>query len=72
MPDQNFKVKLALGTCVTAYQSAADALKEDDMARVCRWISVAMQGQRTLLQELKSYGEQSGDESVKKFLAAVE
>lgn len=72
MPDQNFKVKLALGTCVTAYQSAVDALKEDDMARVCRWISIAMQGERTLLQELKSYVEQTGDPSARKFLAALE
>jgi len=72
MPDPNFRVKAALGAVVTAYQSALDALKEDDSERVCRWISVAMQGQTTLFQSLKGYAEQTGDPSIKKFLSTME
>jgi hypothetical protein len=72
MPDPNFRVKAALGALVTAYQSAGDALKDDDMERVCRWISVAMKGERTLLQELKGYVEQTGNPDARKFLAGLE
>lgn len=71
MADAKIRIKASLGALVTAYQSAQEALKEDDMPKMCRWLSVALQGEQALLQSLKMLEEQTQDRDIRKFLGGA-
>lgn len=66
--DLKIQVKACIGSALSAYRTALEALEADDMPRMYRWLRVVLKSEEAMFRLLETLDKETGDPEIRKFL----